>query len=120
MKADKQCKVKYSPVFAKQLIELKQAISEKELKFHKQLLLAIEREVDNLFQNPQRGIQIEKKKIPQSYVQEYGASNLWKINLPDYWRMLYTIVGSEVEIVSVLLEFMDHKQCNKLLGYKKK
>ena len=66
-----------------------------------------------------RGIQIQKKQIPKEYVDKYGVSNLWKINLPDYWRMLYTIVGDEIEIVAILLEVMNHKEYDKKFGYKK-
>jgi len=112
--------VKYSPVFESQLKDLKRAIEEKDMKVHRQLLVAIEREKDNLFINPHRGIQIEKRKIPKTYITEYGVSNLWKINLPDHWRMIYTITGNEVEIISILLEFMDHKAYDKKFGYRKK
>lgn len=116
----KTSKVKYSPVFEIQLKDLHQAVKEKDMKVHRQLLVAIEREKDNLFVNPHRGIQIEKRKIPKQYVTEYGVTNLWKINLPGYWRIIYTITGNEVEIISILLEFMDHKAYDKKFGYKKK
>jgi len=120
MKAKKLIKVKCSPLFEGQMEELKKTIKEKDSKFHKQLLMAIEREKDNLSVNPQHGIQIKKKQIPKKYITEYGITNLWKINLPDFWRMMYTITGNEIEIISILLEFMDHKKYNKLFGYKKK
>lgn len=116
----KEIKVKYSPVFEEQLKKLKETIKEKDSKFNKQLLTAIEREKDNLFLDSHRGIQIKKNLIPKEYVLKYDVKNLWKINLPDFWRMIYTITGNEVEIISVLLEFMDHKEYNKLFGYKKK
>ena|SRR3989338_7985556 len=120
MKAKKQIKVKYSPVFEDQLTSLRAAIKEKDDKFNRQLLMAIERETDNLVINPHRGIQIPKKQIPREYVIKYGITNLWKINLPDYWRMTYTITGNELEIISILLEFMDHKRYDKVFGYRKK
>ncbi|MDP3916912.1 MAG: type II toxin-antitoxin system RelE/ParE family toxin [Nanoarchaeota archaeon] len=116
----KSLNVKYSPDFEEQLKKLRIIIKEKDGKFHKQLLIAIEREKDNLFINPYRGIQIEKRKISKEYINKYGVTNLWKINLPDYWRMIYTITGNELEIISILLEFIDHKEYNKKFGYKKK
>ena len=116
----KLIKVKYSPIFDEQLAKLKESIKEKDFKFNNQLLRAIERETENLKLSPHRGIQIQKDRIPQIYVQEYGVTNLWKINLPDYWRMIYTIVGNEIEIISILLEFMDHKDYNKIFGYRGK
>lgn len=120
MKTSKAIKVKYSPVFEEQLKKLREAIKEKDSKFHNQLLKAIEREKDNLLIDMHRGIQIPKSQIPKEYTDQYGVSNLWKINLPDYWRMLYTIVGNEFEIISILLEFMDHKEYDRKFGYKKK
>lgn len=120
MKSNKVIKVKYSPIFEQQLKELRDIIKEKDSKFHKKLLKAIEREKDNLFIDMHKGIQIEKRKIPEFYVNEYGVNNLWKINLPDYWRMIYTITGNEFEIISIILEFMDHNDYNKKFSYKKK
>ncbi|MFH1181748.1 MAG: type II toxin-antitoxin system RelE/ParE family toxin [Candidatus Woesearchaeota archaeon] len=120
MKTSKVIKVKYSPVFEEQLKKLREAIKEKNSKFHTQLLKAIEREKDNLLLDMHRGVQIHKDQIPEESIDRYGVTNLWKINLPDYWRMLYTIVGNEFEIISILLEFMDHKAYDKKFGYKKK
>ena len=111
--------VKYSPLFGEQLRKLREAIKEKDVKFNRQLLKAIEREKDCLLIDPHRGFQIQKSKIPKEMVTEYGLTNLWKINLPDYWRMLYTITGNELEIISILLEFMDHQKYDKLFGYEK-
>lgn len=117
---EKQIRVKYSPEFNEQLEILRNTIKEKNSKFHKQLLKAIEREKDNLLIDPHRGDQIRKNQIPEEYLLKYSIKNLWKINLPDYWRMFYTITGNELEIISILLEFMDHNKYNKLLGYKKR
>ena len=113
--SSKVIKVKYSPAFDEKLSELNI-----EIKFHKQLLKAIERETENLKINPHKGIQIPKDRIPQEYIVKYGVTNLWKINLPDYWRLIYTIVGNEFEIISVLLKFIDHKEYNRIFGYRSK
>lgn len=120
MKTNKTVRVKYSPVFEQQLKELQEAVRKNSNRFDKQLLKAIEREKDNLFIDMHRGTQIPKDEIPQPYVDLYGVTNLWKINLPDYWRMIYTIVGNEFEIISILLEFMDHKSYDKKFGYRKR
>ncbi len=42
--------------------------------------------------------------IPKEYIKKYKIDNLWKYNLPNAWRLLYTIKGNEVMIVSVILE----------------
>lgn len=120
MRTNKVIRIKHSPVFEEQLKKLREIVKEKDSKFHKQLLKAIEREEENLLIDMHKGIQIKKDLIPREYVDDYGVSNLWKINLPDYWRMIYTIVGNEFEIITILLEFMDHKEYNRKFGYRKK
>ena len=120
MKTSKAIRVKHSPVFEQQLKNLREAIRDQDGKFHNQLLKAIEREEDNLRIDMHRGIQIEKSKIPKEYVIQYGVTNLWKINLTGFWRMIYTIVGNEFEIISVLLEFMDHKEYDRKFHYRKR
>ena len=118
MKPKKIIRVKYSPIFEEQLNQLKDIANEKDSKFHRQLLKAIEREKEYIRIDPHRGIQIPKDRIPKEYINQYSVTNLWKINLPDYWRMIYTIVGNELEIISILLEFIDHKEYNKKFGYR--
>ena len=64
------------------------------------------------------GIQIPKKLIPKEYSLRYGnLTNLWEYNLPGAWRLIYTIKGSEIEVLSVLLEWMDHKEYERRFKY---
>ena len=112
----KPVRVKYAPGFEAEL----EALRTSEDKFNQQLLKAIEREKDNIKADPHRGIQVQKKLIPNEYIEKYGLTNLWKVNLPDFWRMLYTITGDEIEIIAILLEFMNHKTYDKKFGYRKK
>ncbi|MBI4140855.1 hypothetical protein HY485_03390 [Candidatus Woesearchaeota archaeon] len=102
----------------------KQIITEKEQgkdnSFNMQLLKAIEREKNNLKINPQVGMHIPRKYIPKEAVERYGTDRLWKIDLVGYWRLIYTIIGDEVKIITFVLEFMDHDKYNKVFGYKKK
>ena len=51
---------------------------------------------------------------------KFPVDNLWKVNLTGYWRMLYTIKGEELEIICFILEICDHKDYNKLFGFKQK
>ena len=59
---------------------------------------------------------IPKKLIPK----EYGIQNLWGVELTNFWRMLYTIKGDQVEIICFILEITNHNSYNKIFGYKKK
>tara|TARA_Y100000031_G_C8109407_1_gene332724 strand:+ start:322 stop:678 length:357 start_codon:yes stop_codon:yes gene_type:complete len=117
---NKEIVVKYSPEFGEQFHELRKIALKGNSKFHKQLLKAIEREKEILYRNPHNGIQVKKRQIPKEYIDKYGVNNLWKINLPNFWRMIYTITGNELEIISILLEFIDHERYNKVFGYRKK
>lgn len=37
--------------------------------------------------------------------------------LPDAWRLIYTIKDDKVDILSVILEWLDHKNYERRFGY---
>ena len=84
-----------------------------------QLLKSIENKILYLKMNPQAGIAIAKDKIPKKYIELYEATNLWKIDLTDGWRMIYTLKNEEVEILAVILDLTDHPTYDKTFGYRK-
>ena len=44
--------------------------------------------------------------------------NLWKYDLPQGWRLLYTITAeNEVELISAILEWFNHKNYEKRMNY---
>jgi Txe/YoeB family toxin of Txe-Axe toxin-antitoxin module len=63
------------------------------------------------------GIQIPKKLIPKIYLKKYKIDNLWKLNLRKGWRLLYSVAGSKVAIISIILEWMNHKEYEKRFNY---
>jgi len=83
------------------------------------LLNSIKQKIEFLKENPQYGIHIPKNKIPKEYIKNYDANNLWKVNLSGVWRMIYTIRGSEIEIIALILDIINHKKYNKKFGYRK-
>jgi len=87
---------------------------------HQTLFNSIKQKIEFLKSNSQYGQHIAKNKIPKQYILEYEINNLWKVNLSGAWRMLYTIKGTEVEIVALILDILDHKKYNKKFGYKKR
>ena len=68
-------------------------------------------------QNAFCGIQIPKRLIPKEYIKKYKVHNLWKYNLPDAWRLIYSIENQEILVVSIVLEWMDHKTYEKKFKY---
>lgn len=85
----------------------------------KTLLKSIERIKNILIDNPQFGDPIKKDLIPKSF-KIMGISNIYRIELSNYWRMLYTIEGNKIEVLLFILTIIDHKKYNKLFGYKKR
>ena len=81
-----------------------------------QLLRSIKQKVDFVKANPFYGDNVPKKFIQK----KYGVQNLWRVELTNYWRMLYPIKGDQVEIICFILDIMDHDKYNKVFGYKKR
>ena len=63
------------------------------------------------------GILIPKKLIPKEYIRKYKIKNLWKYNLPNAWRLLYSIEANEIIVISIILEWMDHKEYERRFKY---
>lgn len=80
----------------------------------KSIVKAIHTLRDNAF----AGFQIPKRQIPEVYIQKYGINNLWKYDLNKNWRLLYTVTsGTEVELISAILEWFDHKDYERRFKY---
>ncbi|RLE44628.1 hypothetical protein DRJ22_05715 [Candidatus Woesearchaeota archaeon] len=76
------------------------------------------RAIKDLRENAFCGIQIPKRLIPREYLRKYNITNLWKFDLPKGWRLLYTITAdNEVEIISAILEWFDHKNYERRFNY---
>jgi hypothetical protein len=83
----------------------------------KNLYKFIDRAIDDLKKEPSCGTKIPKKIWPKEYIQKYKVTNLWKYDLPNAWRLVYTIETEEVMIVGIILEWMSHKDYEKRFSY---
>lgn len=72
---------------------------------------------ENLKENAFAGIQIPKKLIPKEYIRKYGIDNCWKYNLPNAWRLLYAVERDEVIVLSIILEWLSHKEYQRKFKY---
>lgn len=90
-------------------------------KIERTLLKSIKQKTEFIKNNPHYGEPISKKLIPQEYKQKYGNINLFRVELPNFWRMLYTLTEGEtkIEIIAFVLDIVDHPTYNKKFGYKK-
>jgi len=96
--------------------------------FHQTLLRAIDSKILLLKMNYDYGVQIPQNNIPKKYVSKYEITNLWKVDLSGYWRMVYTLKQpyreeTEIDIITIwldVLDIVDHGKYNKIFGYKKR
>ena len=86
------------------------------------ILNAINNKVEIIKINSHYGNPIQKDRIPNEYIIKYNIKNLFRVELPNYWRMLYTLTNndSEVHIIAFVLDIINHKEYNKKFGYKNK
>lgn len=83
----------------------------------RELFKFVNQALDNIEENAFCGIQIPKKLISKIYFTNYNVKNLWKYDLPKGWRLLYSILNDEIIVVSLILEWMNHKSYEKRFKY---
>ena len=96
------------------------AVMESQAQKKLSLLNAINRMFDVIVANPFYGENAKKDLIPKEYRQKYDADNLFIVDLPDYWRMIYTLESDEIEIIAFVLDIIDHNEYNKKFGFRKR
>lgn len=104
----KQCEVQFANEKVKEAFE---NLNDLDLKKF------IDRAFCDIKANPFCGIQIPKKQIPKDYIKKFNINNVWKYNLPDAWRLIYSVEGGEVVILTIILEWMDHKEYERRFNY---
>jgi hypothetical protein len=72
---------------------------------------------DMIAQDPFCGIQVPKRLIPKVYLTKYGIDNLWKFNFHKNWRLMYSVAGDGTQVVSIILEWLPHKEYERRFGY---
>jgi hypothetical protein len=89
-----------------------------ELKEEDPIKKGLRKAIKNVQEDAFSGRNVKKDLIPKELIQKYEINNLWIYNLPNSWRMLYVITSSEeVEIIAVVLDWMDHKDYEKLFKF---
>ncbi|MEW6329770.1 MAG: hypothetical protein AB1468_06705 [Candidatus Micrarchaeota archaeon] len=99
-----------------------------ESSFHQTLLKSIDSKLALLKANYDYGTQIPRRFFPKKYVLGYEVTNLWKVDLAGYWRLIYTLrqpqrEETEIEVLSIwldVLDIMSHEKYDKVFGYRKK
>jgi Txe/YoeB family toxin of Txe-Axe toxin-antitoxin module len=83
----------------------------------RQLYTFLAQAFTNLEENAFCGIQIPKRLIPKEYARKYGIDNCWKYNLPNAWRLIYSVARDKVVVLSIVLEWLDHKHYKRKFKY---
>lgn len=107
-------------------------LEENLLKFFKQIEIEIEegnrmnereykllkKGIEKLSSDYRSGAQISRKHpVFSFYYKKYNVKNLWKLDVSKNWRLIYTVVGTEVKVLSIILELLDHKDYDRRFGY---
>lgn len=64
--------------------------------------------------------EVVKKPLPRALVTKHGVDNLYVEDLPDYWRLLYTIVRVGAQRHIVIVEIVDHPTYDEWFPSKRK
>ena len=83
----------------------------------KRLYEFINRAIKDLKKDKTCGRKIPKKLWPKIYMQSFNLTNLWKYDLPNAWRLIYTLKEDEIRVLSIILEWFDHKEYEKRFHY---
>lgn len=65
-------------------------------------------------ENKFAGEPLKKSQIPRSYIEQYQVNNLFRYGHPEGYRSCYTIVS----FCPHILDIMQHKEYDKIFGYK--
>jgi hypothetical protein len=86
------------------------------------ILDGLKRKLELLQKNVHYGDPIKKTLIPSYYKKKYSANNLFRVELPLYWRMLYTLTDDEknIEVIAFILDVVDHDSYDSRFGYRKR
>ncbi len=84
------------------------------------IIKGIHRMIGLLQQDPLYGENAKKHLIPKYYIDNYGAKNIRIADLPLFWRMVYTILGSSTEVKIFVLDIFSHDDYNERFGFKER
>jgi len=88
-------------------------LKQKEPNFYEHISKALK----NIQEDPVCGIKILQKLIPKEWIKKFKINNLYKYNLPNGWRLFYSLIGNEIKVIAIILRFMNHKEYKRIFHY---
>ncbi len=73
--------------------------------------------IGKLLENSCFGIKIPTNLWPKVYIEKYGVRNLWKCDLPNGWRLIYTVKSDNYDNYYLIIEWFDHKEYERRFNY---
>lgn len=99
--------------FTKKAEKVYQKLKKSKLKDDLILVKAIDLKVDLIKGDPHYGVKVKHKQIPK----ELNLKNLFRIELPCYWRMLYTLEKGNLKIMAFVIDISNHKKYENIMKY---
>ena len=96
--------------------ELKKSFEDLE-KLDSRLFKEINKAIEEICRNSFCGRNVKKNLIPKDLIKKYGINNLWIYNLRKDWRLLYSVGRDEIELIAVILNWMNHKDYERLFKF---
>ena len=79
---------------------------------------SLRKAIINMQENAFCGRNVKKKLIPRRLIEKYKIDNLWIYNLPDAWRLIYSVTPTEnIKIIAAVLDWMNHKDYERLFNF---
>lgn len=105
---------KVNVIFSDEAMVVYEKICRSSNKEDKILKNAIDNKIELIIHDIHYGNPMRKSLIPK----RYDTRNLFRIELPCFWRMMYALKGNNLEIVAIIVDILNHKEYNKSFGYK--
>jgi len=83
----------------------------------RQLYDMLSKAFEDIENNPSGFIHVPRGLIPKEYRQKYSIDNLWKYDLPNGWRLLYSLSRDKIFLLAIILEWLDHKNYERRFKY---
>ena len=89
----------------------------------KEVERSLRRQAASLASDPLTGTFISLQRVPKASKDRWEArigliTNLFKLDLPAGWRAIYTVVTHEERRAALVIDVVDHKEYERLLGYR--
>jgi Txe/YoeB family toxin of Txe-Axe toxin-antitoxin module len=77
----------------------------------------VKKAIEDISKNSFVGRSVRKKLIPKSLIRKYKINNLWIYNLRKDWRLIYSVGRDEIDVIAIVLDWMNHKEYERLFGF---